>query len=139
MNCERQTLIFFLLGSAAMLACVYFLPRYLGSGALCVGMACDFCITAICSLVLLRKKAGKLQSGKYFIKLVLAMLPVLAIGILLHNLLMRCVSYVIALVLTIFVMLVAEILVLSLFKLMDFRALIARFFAKKHKKSLARS
>ncbi len=139
MNCERQTLIFFLLGSAAMLACVYFLPRYLGSGALCVGMACDFCITAICSLVLLRKKAGKLQSGKYFIKLVLAMLPVLAIGILLHNLLMRCVSYVIALVLTIFVMLIAEVLILSLFKLMDFRALVTRFFAKKHKKSLARS
>lgn len=139
MNCERQTLVFFLIGSAAMLACVYFLPRYLGSGALCLGMACDFAITAVCSLVLLRKKAGKLQSGKYFFKLVLAMLPVLATGILLRNLLMQCVSYIIALGVTMLVMLIAEVLLLSVFKLMDFRALLARFFTKKNKKALARS
>lgn len=139
MNCERQTLVFFLFGSAAMLACVYFLPRYLGSGALCVGMACDYCITALCSLILLRKKTGKLRSGKYLLKLALAVLPVILIGYGVRILLMRYLSYLIALAITMFVMLAAEVVLLSLLRLMDFRALLARFFTKKHKKVPAHS
>ena len=139
MNCERFTLLFFLFGSAAMLGCVYFLPKYLGSGALLVGMAADYIITSVCSLFLLRKKTGKLRSGKYLLKLALVLLPVAAAGILLRNLLAAYMSYLAALVITAIVVGVAEVLLLTLFKLFDFRALLARFFTKKHKKVPARS
>ncbi len=41
-GCEKHTLCFFLAGSAAMLLSVWFLPKYLGSGALVLGMALDY-------------------------------------------------------------------------------------------------
>ena len=139
MNCERHTLVFFLLGSAAILGCVFFLPKYLGSGALIVGMACDYCITAICSLVLLKKKAGKLRSGKYVLRLVLAMAPVTVIGVLLRDLLYTCLGYLPALLLTGIIVLALQALVLSVFRLFDFRAFAKRFFTKKRKKAALRS
>ena len=139
MNCEKHTLVFFLLGSAAMLGCVFFLPKYLGSGALIVGMACDFCITAVCSLLLLKKKAGKLRSGKYFFKLVLSMAPVTVIGVLLRNLLYSCLGYLPALFITGVTVLALQALALSAFRLFDFRNFLKRFFAKKQKKAALRS
>ncbi|MDE5896327.1 MAG: hypothetical protein K2H43_00770, partial [Clostridia bacterium] len=139
MNCERHTLAFFLLGSAAMLACVFVLPQFLGSGALLVGMACDFGITAICSLVLLKKKAGKLRSGKYFLRLALVMLPITVVGVLLRNLLFVYLDYLAALVVTALTVLLLQALSLSAFRLFDFRTFLKRFFVKKRKKAVARS
>ncbi len=138
MNCERHTLVFFLLGSAAMLACVFFLPGILGSGALLVGMACDFVIVAVCSLFLLGKKTGKLRSGKYFLKLVLAMAPVTVVGVLLRDLLFLYLNYLPALMITGISVMLLQALALSAFRLFDFRAFFKRFFKKKPKKALAR-
>lgn len=133
MNCERHTLVFFLCGSAAMLLCVWLLPGRLGSGALLVGMAFDYSITAVCSLALLRKRAGKLRSGKYFCKLALSLVPVVALGLLCRNLLMLCLDYIFALAVTMILMLAAEVLLLSVLKLFDFRAFLRRFFGRRKK------
>ena len=138
LGCERQTLIFFLFGSAAMLLCVWVLPEYLGSGALLVGMACDYVITAVCSLVLLSKKTGKLRSGKYLLKLALSALPVIAAGILVRNALALWLGYLPALGLSLLFVAVAEIALFQLLKLFDFRTLLGRFFTKKPKKMPAR-
>lgn len=138
LGCERQTLIFFLFGSAAMLLCVWVLPEYLGSGALLVGMACDYVITAVCSLVLLSKKTGKLRSGKYLLKLALSALPVIAAGILVRNALTLWLGYLPALGLSLLFVAVAEIALFQLLKLFDFRTLLGRFFTKKPKKMPAR-
>ncbi len=143
MNCERQTLLFFLLGSASMLLCVWFLPKYLGSGALLLGMASDYLITATCSLVLLRKKAGRLCSGKQLLKIALTAIPAAALGILVRNLLIMCVNYVAALAITALVVGVAELLLLWAWKLFNvfafLRGFLARIFQKKRKKLPARS
>ncbi|MCI8343391.1 MAG: oligosaccharide flippase family protein [Clostridia bacterium] len=135
MNCERQTLIFFLCGAAAMLLCVWVLPQYLGSGALCVGMACDFCITAVCSLILLRKKSGKLKSGKYFLRLFLACLPVICLGKLMLTGLMRAFDYIPALIVCMIAMGALELLFFALFRLYSPKELLKKFFGKKRKKT----
>lgn len=133
MNCEKQTLLFFLCGSAAMLACVWILPRYLGSGALILGMACDYVITAVCSLVLLKKKTGKLGLAKYCLKLLPVVLLASAVGMGAQTLLMRVLSYVPATVVTMILVLAVELPLLHLFKLFDFKALFARFFGGRRK------
>ncbi len=133
LGCEKQTLMIFALGSFAMLLSVWFLPQYLGSGALVFGMSCDYILCAACSLLLLRKKTGKLRSGKYVLKLALAFLPVCVFGVLVRTLLMRCMSYLPALALTVLLVLGAEIAVMSLLKLFDLRAFLSKFLPKKVK------
>lgn len=139
LGCEKHTLGIFLAGSAAMLACTFFLPRFFGGGALLVGMACDQCITALLSLLLLRKKTGRLRSGKYLLRLLGAIAPVAAAGYFAHLFFTRYLSYVPALALTMLVILAGEALTLSLFRLVDLKALFARFFGKKRKKIAAQS
>ena len=133
-GCEKHTLGIFLAGSAAMLACTFFLPKYLGAGALLAGMACDSCITALLSLLLLQKKTGKLRFAAYLGRLVAALTPAAAAGWLVHALLTRYLSYLPALFCTLLVLLAAECAMLALFRLVAFRTLLARFFAKKRKK-----
>ena len=139
LGCEKHTLGVFLAGSAAMLACTFFLPQFLGAGALLAGMACDSCITALLSLLLLRKKTGKLRSGKHLLKLLAALAPVAVLGFLVHALLVQYLSYFPALALTMLVMLGGEAAMLSVFRLIDLKALFTRFFGKKRKKIAAQS
>ena len=131
LGCERYTLLFFLGGAAAMLLCVWFLPQYLGSGALCVGMACDYLISAACALILLRKKTGKLGSWKYFLKLTAAVLPVIGAGYFVRKFLVTYLSYLPALALTVLFIGTAEVLLFSLLKLLDVKTLFSRFFGRK--------
>lgn len=137
MNCERQTLIFFLCGAGAMLLCVWFLPKYLGSGALLLGMTCDFGISAVCSLTLLHKKTGKLRSKPYFLKLICAVIPVSLFGYFLHKLFVLYFSFLPAAALTMLALGIAEIALFSVLKLLDLRALCSRFLSKKSEKRLA--
>ena len=134
MNCEKQTLLFFLAGSGAMLLCVWFLPKYLGSGALLVGMAADYLVTAICSLILLRKKTGKLRSVKYFLRLLLALVPVTVVGVVARIFLMKVLSFVPVLIITAILVALLEVLMLSLLKLFNFKAFILKFLPKRRRR-----
>ena len=130
-GCEKHTLCFFLAGSAAMLLSVWFLPKYLGSGALVLGMALDYLLVSVCSLTLLRKRTGKLGCGKYLFKLILAAVPVGAAGYGLKLLFMPLMSYVPATVIILIVMFGLEALLLWALKLFDFKAFLKRFLPKK--------
>ena len=139
MGCEKQTLGIFLAGSGAMLLCTVFLPKYLGGGALLAGMACDSCITALFSLLLLRKKAGRPRLGKRCLKLAAAILPPVLLGMLLHSVLVGCLGYLPAFLLSFFFVGGAELLSFGLLRLIDVKALFGRIFKKKRKKLPARS
>ncbi len=130
MNCERYTLLFFLLGSGAMLVCVWFLPKYLGSGALLVGMAADYTLTAACSLLLLRKKTGKRRHG-YLLRLAAAAIPPLLLGLAVRALCMKVMGCVPALFLAALTVLAAEIALTALLKLANYRTLFKKFLPKK--------
>lgn len=134
MNCEKETLLFFLFGAAAMLAAVWVLPQFLSGYALLVGMAADYCISAICSLWLLRKKTGKLRSKSYFFKLVLFSVPVVVLGLFARELFFRYFGFLPALVLTMLVVGGSEVALFSFAKLLDVRALFLRFFGQKRKR-----
>ncbi len=129
MNCEKYTLLFFLLGSGAMLACVWFLPQYLGSGALLAGMAADHLLTATCSLLLLRKKTGKFRLP--LLRLIGMTLPSLLAGLAVRALCMKVMGCIPALLLTALTVAAAEIGLCALLKLADFRALAKKFLLKR--------
>lgn len=129
-GCEKQTLCIFLAGSAAMLFSVWFLPKYLGSGALIVGMALDYLLVSVSSLILLGKRT-KLGSGKYCLKLLLVALPSVAAGFGLKYLLMRVMSYIPATVIVLIVMMCVEALLIWALKLFDFKAFFRGFVSKK--------
>ena len=139
MGCETHTLGIFLAGSAAMLVCTLCLPRFFGGGALLTGIACDACITAALSLWLLRKKTGKLRMGRYCLRLLGATLPVLAAGYAAHGFFERYFSYFPAFALTMLTLAAAELLFFGMFRLISFRTVFLRFFAKKRKKIPLRS
>ena len=139
MGCEKHTLGIFLAGSGAMLLCTVLLPRYLGGGALLAGMACDSCITALLSLLLLRKKTGRLRIGKYCLRLLAAVLLCVALGLPAHAFCARYLSYFPAFAVTMLLLAAAEVLLFSLMRLIDVRTLLCRFFAKKSKKISVRS
>ena len=131
LNCERQTLLFFLLGAAAMLVCAWVLPPYLGSGALLVGMAADYCVSSLCSLILLGKKTGKLRSGRHFVLLSLVILVASIAGMGIRSLLMIYLDYVLALTITTLVIGLIEAACFHFLKLFDFKALFKKFFGKR--------
>ena len=140
MGCEKHTLLFFLLGSAVMLLAVWFLPPYLGSGALVLGMTLDYLLTAICSLVVLRKRTT-LRSGKFCLKLTLVSLAAAIAGYALNELLMRVTSFVLAMIVSAVLMISIEALLLWLLKLVDFKAVFAKlpFLSRARKKKKAAS
>ncbi len=131
---ERMTLLFFLFGSCSMLACVWFLPKYLSGGALCAGMASDYLVTAVCSIIFLRKKTGALKQGKFLLKLSVTVAAVTVSGVLLHKLLSAYLSYLPAFALAFLFTALAEAALLAIFRLFDFRAFFARFLPKRRKK-----
>lgn len=55
---ERYTLIFSLLGSIAMLPCIFFLPKVLGVYSMAVASGLCFTIIFICNLIVLKKEVG---------------------------------------------------------------------------------
>ncbi len=139
MGCEKHTLGIFLAGSAAMVLCTVLLAGPLGGGALLVGMTCDACITAALSLLLLRKKTGKLHMGAYCARLFAAALPAAGIGLLVRALSLRVLSALPAFFVTLLAVGGAELILFSLLRLIDVRAAFARFFGKKRKKISAES
>ena len=96
-------------------------------------MACDYSISAVCSLVLLKKKTGTLRSWKYFLRLSAAVVPVVVLGYFLRKFLSTYLSYIPALALTMLFIGGAEVLIFSLLKLLDVRTLMSRFFGKRQK------
>ena len=133
LGCEKQTLLFFLLGSAAMLVSVWLLPKYLGSGALLVGMASDYLLTAVCSLTLLAKKTGKLKIFGYILRLLGVALPACILSLLIRVLCMRVMSFLPALLVTALAVGLIELALLPLLKLVSYRALCKKFFARRRK------
>ncbi len=127
MGCERETLLFFLLGAASMLLCAWVLPKYLSSGALLLGMAADYTVSTVCSLVLLAKKTGRLRSWKYFFKLMLAVTVATIAGMGIRAIVMIYCHYLLALAVCVLSLLVLEAVLLHLLHLFNFKAFLAKF------------
>ncbi len=107
---EKHTLINFFLGAAVMLACVWFLPPYIGVYGLCVGQLLDHLICSALNLRLLHKKCVKKPAYLGFmLKMVGIALPELALGLLIYPLLRSLMNIWVAIILSATLMLALQV------------------------------
>ena len=60
LNFEKKTLLFYVIGAAAMLVCVWFLPKYIGVYSLIAGYIVSYVLTVVLNLGLLEKTFSKM-------------------------------------------------------------------------------
>ena len=83
---ERKAFRNFLIGMAALIAVIWFLPAYIGIDALIVGMFCSYTVSAVLHIFTIRKKIGlKFTFLKPMFFMFLFMLPAGAAGYLTHR------------------------------------------------------
>ncbi len=88
LNKEKKTLVFYLIGSAFLIASIFFLPKYLGVGSLILGLTLSFSVTALLNLSELTKACPQKPRIKKYILFSLAIvLFTAAIGVFLRNIL----------------------------------------------------
>ena len=87
---EKYTCLYFFIGAAASMICIYILPAFLGVYALFVGMAASGVITCILNLVLIvRKCKERVRFLKHTLLTMAGILPIILLGILLRNVLVN--------------------------------------------------
>ena len=91
-NCEKSTLIYFIIGAAATLICIVALTPFIGVYSYVCGLACSNIISAVLNLRLLKKKCGKLSVSKYALKSLIAVLAASVFGWLLEGIFKRLVA-----------------------------------------------
>ncbi len=131
LGCERYTLLFFLFGAAAMFACAWFLPPVLGSGALLAGMAADYTVSAVLSIILLVKKTGKLHVARpvFLLSLLVFGLSIAGMGIL--SVLMIYLHYLLAHAIVMLLLGGAELVLFRVLGLFDVVKFLEKFLDKK--------
>ena len=85
---EKQTCLYFFIGAAATLACVWFLPRYTGIYSLMIGMSASSLITMSLNLRLIAQKSKeKVRFFKHTFLSIASIPPAILFGCLLRNML----------------------------------------------------
>ncbi len=133
LHCEKEALFIFLAGTGAMLLCVLLLTGELAGGALLLGMGAEYTLSALLSLAVLKKKTGRLRSGKFALKTLIMAGSALLFGLSLRPLLFLHLSFFPALLLTFLFVAAAEAGLMRLLRLVRFQALAGRFLPRAHK------
>ena len=90
MGLENKTLIYYLIGGIAMLACIWFLPSVLGIYSLLIGFFSIYGTTSILNLTLINKTCKeKPKYLKFLTECLLLTLPTALFGLLLEKLLIN--------------------------------------------------
>lgn len=113
MNCEKKTMLYYIPATAAMLLCTVCLTKFLGIYAYLLGLGLNFTISAVCNLMLLRKKCPTLHLAPLLFK------GVILIGIA------SLFGYFCAYLLSLFLPIFAQILVGAILILLFTLALLA--------------
>ncbi len=123
---EKQTLLFYFLGAAALLICVLVLPAFFGIYAYCVGLFVSYFVTALCNLIFLHKKCPVFSKrwGQVCVQLIfpalIAVLPVSLLGGFCLSLFKRFFGQVLAPVCTFLVMGISTFLIYFFARLLPF-------------------
>lgn len=89
MNCEKQTLIYFIIGAAAMLLCIGALTPLIGVYSYVGGLACSNIISVALNLRLLKKKCNGVNIASFILKGVAVVLFACLFGFLLNGILKK--------------------------------------------------
>lgn len=89
MNCEKQTLIYFIIGAAATLLCIGGLTPLIGVYSYVCGLASSSVISVVLNLRLLKKKCNGVNISRYLVKGFAVILFACLFGFLLNGILKR--------------------------------------------------
>lgn len=90
LNLEKKTLAYYLIGAVFLIACIYFLPKYLGVYSLVLGLFISYVVTATCNLILIRKTCKRPPEYSFFIiASVFLIIPSAILGYLLKGILVN--------------------------------------------------
>lgn len=92
LNCEKRTLIYYMIGAAAMLLSIVTLTKFVGVYSYLIGMALSFIISAVLNLKLLKKKCPDIKFMKYALKSLAVVMLTCTFGTLLDGIVSRYVS-----------------------------------------------
>ena len=92
MNCEKNTLIYFIIGAVATLVCIGVLTRFIGVYSYICGLAISTTLSAVLNLRLLKKKCRNIGVSKFVVKGVFVVLIASVFGWLLNGILSRFLS-----------------------------------------------
>ena len=123
MNCEKQTLIYFIIGAVATLVCIGALTPFIGVYSYMCGLACSSIISAVLNLRLLKKKCDGVNISKCIVKGSAVVLFACLFGWLLNGILKRFVPPVAQIAVCAPVLLLFTAAAAYLLKLFTFRPL----------------
>ena len=79
MGREKQTFLFYFIGAAALLLCVWFLPAVCGIYAYLIGMGASFLLTGGCNLIYLWHTCLKTKKSPHHVRNYRILIPIIAI------------------------------------------------------------
>ncbi|MDE7452979.1 MAG: oligosaccharide flippase family protein [Clostridia bacterium] len=92
MNCEKRTLVYFIIGAVAMLVSILTLTKFVGVYSYLIGLALSYIICSVMNLRLLKKKCRDIKFVKYTLKSLGVILLTCAFGTLLDGIVSRFVA-----------------------------------------------
>lgn len=122
---EKKTFLNYILGVAAMLPCIFFLPSLIGVYAMAVGSGIAFVITATLNLITLKKRLGKIEGLGACFGTIAFSIPLGFLGCFTHGVLSRYTGESLSMVLTAFYEIFFFIIFVSAFGVVDFKAFTA--------------
>lgn len=137
---ERRTFLYYFIGAAAMILCIFFLPAVCGVYAYIFGMSASFLITALLNLLLLFQKCrGFLRShGKRLLSVLaratLALFPLSLLGKLLSVLFKLALGETLATIITASCLFPLTLALWSLFKIFSIKTIVLAIKNKKTQK-----
>lgn len=92
MNCEKRTLVYFVIGAAAMLISILTLTRFVGVYSYLIGLTLSYIISSALNIRLLKKKCPDIKLMKYALKCIAVIALSCAFGALLDGIVSRYVA-----------------------------------------------
>ena len=117
---EKITLLFYLSGAAIMIACIYFLPKFIGVNSLIVGMALNYLISGILNIILIYNVSPvKPKIISYLIKACAFSVPSFLIGCFMKNILFKRINFTFALIICCSITAAFQLLLFYIFNMID--------------------
>ncbi len=92
MNCEKRTLVYFVIGAAVMLISILTLTRFVGVYSYLIGLTLSYIISSALNIRLLKKKCPGIKLMKYALKCLAVIALSCAFGALLDGIVSRFVA-----------------------------------------------
>lgn len=92
MNCEKKTLLYYIIGAILMIVSIVALTRFVGVYSYMIGLAASFIISSVFNLRLLAKKCEGIKFISYTLRSIAVVIATCAFGMMLDGIISRYVA-----------------------------------------------